>query len=335
MSENSYGGESNAKKIARAIMWSEFRTLCVASGRDPSWVPVAALCGPYGHDVRCARAHGFNNVTAIDRDPEAIRNARGLLGDAAADWRVDDFCEVLRREAFGVVFLDSCSLVLQVTREVFPSMVAQAGRKVGAVLDPDRRRARDLHMVIVGVGGIYGRDARFLDDTFAGEPDLRRIGQVTSEMVDIAASDFAYCFPTLAVSYTSRRKKEDGGVAQSPMLYAAARYWATGEAWRAELSTKPYRALDPVNGRVEQVVAGSRKNRRFLASISKRETKRDGIRFERLGHDLDGARVRRMTINAAKQWGTGVAADTFCVDEGTVRAWLAHDTRGTYARTGT
>lgn len=50
-----------------------------------------------------------------------------------------------------------------------------------------------------------------------------------------------------------------------------------------------------------------------------------------IGADLDGAKVKADAIELAEKCGSKLAADVFCLPEGTVRAWLAHATRGTYA----
>lgn len=346
---NTYGGESNAKKLARAQFWRWMFTLFVGSeipGSDADLrgmlnrirreitaadyhlasetaarcVPTAkvlVLCGPHGCDARVAASFGFRpeNILAVDRDPAAIESAAAELathGLGRVRLQVGDFVDALRAERFDIVFFDSCSPILHIVPTILSELVAQySGR-----LNSSNRRL----VSFVGFGGMYGRDGRYLTRRGSrradAAADTKRERAFTARMRRLSANAGGEYATISAISYHSRRANSAG----TPMLYVGGGF----RTW-AQLREAPHL----LSRRMRKVIyKQAKKSSRALASIG------CGTRhqFERIGHDVDGVKVRAEALRLRRVGGfcSQRIADTLCLDPGTVRAWLAHDTRGTY-----
>ena len=327
-----YGGESNAKKLARLHIWNwfSFHRKCGAVRK------LAVLSGPQACDVRVAIALGFDShsIVAIDRDAAALREAKALLGElgSGVDWRCSDFEDVVSNESFSAVFMDSCSPILHLATAAMATLTGITGTDTWSARGSGEETLRS---VLLAVGGMYGRDGKHLDKTGSGlPPDKRRMRHFNSRLAKAAAAVNSVYSSQTACSYSSRRLCADGKIRGTPMLYTAGLFGNVVQVERF----KPM--LDQPNGDGTVTKSGSaRKHRRTCLALARRLNKKQQklskgqgslARMIAMGNDLDGEKVKGCAIRIAKETGAKAASNLLCLPEGTVRAWLAHETRGTY-----
>ena len=320
-----YGGESNAKKIARFRVWTTIKGGArQLLGKELGDCDIAVLSGPRGCDVLVAYTLGADarRITAIDINDESLCSAYDHLRSfderlsGAVRWRSDSFERVLSAEKFDIAFIDSCSPILLLARKSIDSLMQNAMNNEGQTIhgDPRRGSVKSVRRAIVYVGGMYGRDGRFMNGG-NGRPDEKRAHQFFREANDVANAVCAEFIPHRAYSYNSRRICDDGKVRGTPMLYAGGTvaYQDTGYA--------------PDRRRRRQTKSATKKCLRD----AKRHAAEHGVDLvDGAGHDLDGIKLRDEAIEMGRVC-SRTAARLLCIPEGTVRAWLAHDTRGTYS----
>ena len=136
-----YGGESNAKKLARVLLWDHLQHVHVAShGR------ILVLAGPEAGDIRTLQALGIDprNIVAVDTDPEHIAKSREIAPDA--EYILGDVFEAVRefdRDTFDVMFFDFCSTV---SRDTLLSCLRAA-----------KHGLKDFGLL--AIGNMYGRES--------------------------------------------------------------------------------------------------------------------------------------------------------------------------------
>lgn len=117
----SYGGESNAKRIARAKSWM-YMLIQLKSKKPPDQLRALVLSGPIAADVRVLGTMGVppQNVTAVDIDEKAIKSS--MIIEPDADYQLGDVLDVVRRSRkkligrkYDLIFLDYCSAISQRT----------------------------------------------------------------------------------------------------------------------------------------------------------------------------------------------------------------------------
>ena len=328
--KSTHGGDSFAKKLARRHTWDRFEHYLGSQRGDAGRYRIAVLCGHEGWDVKAALSFGFlpSEITAIDHDAAAIKAARNAAGSDGerVDWRVADFCEVIASESFHIVFMDTCATVLRATRDALPSIVEAA---LGGHFLEESNEYIAATSVLVCVGGMYGRDGRYLRESRVKQPALRRWLQLNDEITEEAARNGCTWLGLGAASYTSSRRDDDGKVRGVPMLYTF-----------GHLQRNLYQdAIDEMRATGKKFRLGDarlrpRQHRKRLAAISRQQTRKalkGHMKLLEIGSDLDGAKIKLCAIELAERIGTIEAARQLTLPEGTVRAWLAHETRGTYA----
>lgn len=367
-----YGGESNAKKIARAYFWliiergtpsvddyrdddgnlgDDQRDLIVRDFNDKDkrkfvleglpyvdgslpglfeYLPVAVLSGPMGFDVQTLLAMGVlpHVITAIDTNPESIESAKsrinGFMSKGVKDfdayyghtadcisWVCDDYAHVLRSQGFAIVFMDTCSPILHAAKHTIDAVA------LSAQMSPLRHEGKDgecpQRRAQVFFGGMYGRDGRFMPERQFEhkDSDARRTVRLFEKFGSLATAAGAYFQPSLSISYTSLRPGPNGKAVGTPMLYAGG-------------------ALTTVEGAYNWGAAHRKRMRMKLDAINVgliRDFCREPSNFIRVGHDLGGAKLKQAALDLGAD---EYASDVLGVPRGTVRAWKAHDTRGTY-----
>lgn len=219
---STYGGESNAKKIARATFWAHVSDLRWHSGGRKRSDRVLVLCGPTAADVRAVTALGISpsRVTAVDLDEEYISEFR--LGEPRAEYVCEDVFRFLsrkrlvgkkkKRRKFDVVFLDFCGVLS-------PGMVREVVRVAKNNVN---------HMGIIGIGVMYGRESGDTGREIAtsdmgvtgAPPWMKRsgylIGRATRELV----RSRVMLVPVIDLMYRSGRTVSGKNVG-SPMIYTA------------------------------------------------------------------------------------------------------------------
>jgi hypothetical protein len=206
MTASTYGGESNAKKLARVIFWDWLRRTLHAAGVDPSTTSTAVLCGPHGFDARTAQTQGFRHIWCIDADRSYIEQARAESAEWGnhphnVRWVAGDFFEIIKETQFDVVFFDGCGQLLRYAESAAESLVTIA--------------AGQRHLSLT-IGGCYGRDGGSGGAT-------QRCRTASSQLVNVAANKGLGIRPGGAFSYSSRRHRDDGSVNPgSPMMYLSA-----------------------------------------------------------------------------------------------------------------
>lgn len=107
-----YGGESNAKRLARLSLWSGIKR--VQWRNDPERVKrILVLAGPEAADIRTLRYLGIepSKITAVDTNPVHIESCKAMEPDAT--YIVGDVFEHLktckaRELKYDALFLDFC-----------------------------------------------------------------------------------------------------------------------------------------------------------------------------------------------------------------------------------
>jgi hypothetical protein len=154
-----YGGESNAKRVARFHLWADVLmfndgVLSLDEGRKSpeGSIRVLALAGPEAADARCLRGLGVypSEVTLADMDLDAICASRKVMPDANY-FHGDVFEYLMRREhhrAFDVVFLDMCSpisksLTRKIARAAMHAVNNNGRLAVGVMMGRETGRSRE------------------------------------------------------------------------------------------------------------------------------------------------------------------------------------------------
>ena len=289
MTASTYGGESNAKKIARAMFWDWKRRSLVGAGFDLSRTRTAVLCGPHGFDARAAQTQGFRNIWCIDADPSYIEQAKAESAEwgnkpQGVRWIARDFFEVINETQFDVVFFDGCGQLLKYAESLAENLVSIA--------------AGQRHLSLT-IGGCYGRDGGSGGAT-------QRCRTASSRLVEIASNKGLGIKPGGAFSYSSRRYRDDGSVNPgSPMIYLSA------SLCDAE------RGCDRQTRRALKRIAKRHTKKRGLDVYA--------LGSDLSGDALRAAVLENREIISG---GAKGLAEMFCLDWRQVAAWLAVDTKG-------
>ena len=314
-----YGGESNAKKLARAEFWNHVYWLRWKDGQHGD-DRVLVLAGPEAADIRCLRAVGIDprQVTAIDTDEASIKSSRQVVPDA--NYVIGDVFEYVRGEGrgqFDVIFLDFCCTLS-------PDLIAKTH-----VATLQGLRKRDG---FIGVGAMYGREGRKYQQDPAthkfvplpksyqlnkGIPEGRHVGDdVAIAGAGIERTRFVWeawrtqatrtrllMTPVLFLSYRSGRRVGTRSVGV-PMIYAA---FLT-------------RKMKRFQGRKMQSDAGARFEQEVQRTHGACVCVRD------IGDDPDGEKVKKSALSWREHSPSERVADFLNLRRQQVAAWLAWET---------
>lgn len=351
----SYGGESNAKRIARASAWMAMMDM-LPQFDDPGYkLPGAlralVLAGPNAGDIRTLGALGVLpwHVTAVDIDPDAIRSSQEIEPDA--DYRVGDVLEVVTRRRkkrkplkYDLIFLDYCSPISE--RAVRKSVrVAKAALINGGVFC---------------TGFMYGRE------NGAAREGVKKARELSDAMADYAMEAPPEDFVTPAM----KRMLDHKGL--SPEVYSQLdRHGLTGKAKKAaEVGLKLISRVNLLQhmtvrvgiehgivlfnvghvsyrsgrrtrtGRSSGVpmlyymgkgyqLLGRPSRSKFMRQYDRltQDFDENGMFYiERVEDDTDGEKVRALAVKIARRYSSHVAGDFLNLNPRTVAAWLAWET---------
>jgi hypothetical protein len=136
---DTYKGDSPAKKLARAAMWWE-----IAQSGMPERGPIVFLASRDMGDYGCLKALGLaHRAIAVERNAEAFAAARDRFPDA--DVRHGDVGEVVRNLGISpaAVCLDFCGPIGQETMATAATVLAVL--RPGAILSVGILRGREKH----------------------------------------------------------------------------------------------------------------------------------------------------------------------------------------------
>lgn len=328
----SYGGESNAKKMARLCAWRDIINEWHAGNPNQGHPKVLVLSGPHAHDVRVATSFGVpaENITAVDSNPAALAAAKRENKQFGVRWIRGNCFDVLDNEPFGIIFLDFCKTFKSAYDEVWPRLLKSTwGRPIG----PPRRggQAYTAHFCIAGM---YGRDGQrpraatrqeqeqsmeFLKYLYGDDVKAKPLKTVPSDAwrtvqaftnAGATAKQFgAQLIPLFAISYQSYRANRRG----VPMLYWAGTLLKCLGPRAARRHFRKHVVGDWYESEDWALLMGDALPQCYGSDPSGEE-----LRSIALGLLLTG--------NAADQ-----VADRLCIDRATLTAWQAHLARGTYA----
>ena len=298
-----YGGESNAKKLARATLWNHIWRIRWKGGQNTD-DRILVLVGPEAADIRCLRALEVDprRVTAVDTNAEHIEASRALVPEAnyvAGD--VFDYLAGEGRKGFDVMFLDFCG----------PTSAKCMDDVAKGVMHGLRRNEG-----IVAIGHMYGRERKESGRRINKHKSVLRNSKkgkksqktVKGKMRITAAARAAYWFKALAerfvggrmlestvafITYQSSRKASHG----VPMFYVA---------WIVHRLPRMLGKL----GWDEANMAFSRK----LGKV---------VLMKELGGDPDGKKVREEALYWAESYPSVRVADFLNLKRQQVAAWKA------------
>jgi hypothetical protein len=327
-----YGGESNAKKLARWTAWWQALDFMPDGGSQDALKKVKALAiaGPEAADIRVLRGSGVlpENVVAVDVDPDAIESSRAIVPEAT--YLHGDFVDICRhrryRRVFDLLFIDLCSTLGDDVLIKTMQAVAFAGR----------------HRCVVILGHMYGReqgDAASAiksvakdKEAFWGDPEnvaevggpasteaqermiVKKVAALTSRhsvvnaAFQIRARTHGLSVVSLGfVAYRSGRRFK-GRSCGVPMLYHI--FWCSRLARR----TRREEAQTCL-----AMLREARQIRRFTG------TEESGVHV--VGDDPDGVRLRDEALRLSDVFGTAEAADLMNLKPMQIAAWRAWRTR--------
>ena len=313
----SYRGETNSKKIARALMWGALANEDFDTS-DGGHAPVIYVSGPEAHDAVAASGWGIkrDRLIGLDMCTDAVRSARAAHPWACVDQ--GDVFEAVRQYRPATAFLDMCTLLVDTVPDA-----------INAVIDAwEMDGADSVYQCAICVGGVYGHSeramhsqrARRIHHMDAPNKRVRRSFRLAS---DAAVKRGCIAMPMQAIQYQSADKESNG----SPMLYVswlvacdpAIRRWARMSGMRVRKFTMTM---------LKATQAGIRAREQTHTRCGDADW--SGLSVLKLRGDKSGAKLRRAACAFAEHVGTDVAARCFCIPRGTLSAWMAHRTRGTY-----
>lgn len=301
-----YGGESNAKKIARSKFWNHVWFFRWKEGENKD-DRILVLCGPEAADVRCLRSVGIDTsqITAIDLNPKYIEASREIVPEA--NYVVGDVFEYLRKEGkgkFDVMFFDFCNTVSNNRTDKVVNCVHRGLRKKDGV---------------VGVGTTYGRETgSSLSEVNHHRKRITRHQKTNKDrfespgMTAAGVSRFAFYYKALdrrfcggrylssmiaAITYHSQRS-DSGGV---PMIYAM---------WSVRRKV----------GRLQGRLAWDDANVEYRRSLG------CNILVDHVGSDPEGDLLRKEALYWAEDHPSSRVADFLNLKRQQVAAWKAWKT---------
>ena len=307
MIDDTYKGESPAKKLARAAFWDK---AMMNIHRHNVRGGILVLASREGGDISTLLGMGVppGAIIGVDRCPDAAKECQ----DKFPEVRVicDDVCNVAdyARGEVAALFLDFCGPISpNLTKIVW--RCAQRACVPNAIVGVGFLRGRER---IVGQGQIerarlvkekYTEETKafvehglIVDHDERDDPDAVDCVRHVAAWIDIndRARSFGWqCLPIGAVTYQSTSESSRG----VPMIYGVSR-------------------KVPVPCTIEQFDY----DQNVLVHIR-----------PRIGDSMEMA-VKRSAVHTAKHHGTKSAALIYNVPETTVVAWMAHETRGTYGK---
>jgi hypothetical protein len=325
-----YGGESNAKKMARMKAWWQALDFMPGGGMpaDLEKVKAFVIAGPEAADIRVLRGSGVlpEHVVAVDVDPRAIESSRAVVPEAK--YLRGDFVDICRhrkyRRAFDLLFIDLCSTLGDDVLIKAMQAVAFAGR----------------HRCVLVLGHMYGREQGLAasairsvvedreadwtersrkvqgEEPILTEAQQRRVFQKVASVVsrhsvvdaafEMRARTHGLCVVGLGyVAYRSGRRSR-GRSCGVPMIYHI--YWCARLARRtrreeAQTALAMYEEIDQV--------------RNFTGKAG----------TDLLADDPDGTHLRAEALQLSDVFGTAQAADLLNLKPGQIAAWRAWRTR--------
>jgi hypothetical protein len=352
----SYGGESNAKKIARLRVWLEMLRHTEKT-KDVRESRALVLAGPEAGDIRALMALGVlpENITAVDVDPEALESSRRIV--PAANYVLGDVLKVVSKKRrkkktkrYDMVFLDYCSpiserAVQKSVRVAKEALVNNGYFCTGFMYGREGPGAREG--VSIGRETFMESVEMLRDKIIAPTPAILR--NMVDNGVDMSNGDFYSLAEAISRGPESFRGKNRQVIEKALNITARVSYlqnrmldnslkhgmvlFNTGYfAYRSGRRTKSGHSSG-----VPMIYYLSR-GLQFLGKLPKKRLKRhyltEASKFDMeeafcVGHlpdDPDGEGLRRCVMSFARKSGSAYAADLFNLNKRTVAAWLAWDT---------
>jgi len=348
----SYGGESNAKRIARAQTWC-FMLKLLGYAKPPEELRALVLAGPCAGDIQALHAFGVppENVTAVDTDADAIRSS--MVIEPNADYRHGDILKVVTAKGrkrknrkppkrYDLIFLDYCSPISD--RAVRKSVrVAKAALVNGGIFCTGFMYGRESHGARDGVklGRVISEEAARMME--AGElvetPALLRGWQrkgidpkeLRSEIPEMTGKVKAAA--RSALSITSRVHLLQCSMMRFSVEQRMILFNVGHVAYRSGRRSDSGRSVGV------PMLYYMAKGLQFLGTPSHRKLSRhyyrateqfdseDTYYVEHFPDDPDGEHIRRLAIALAEARGSRLAAQVLNLKTQQVAAWLAWKTR--------
>ena len=325
-----YGGESNAKKVARLKAWWQALDFMPGGGMPDDLKKIRALviAGPEAADVRVLRGSGVlpEHVVAVDVDPEALESSRAVVPEAT--YLHGDFIDVCRRRkyrrAFDLLFIDMCSTLGEDVLVKAMQAVAFAGRHrcvliLGHMYGREQGLAASAIRAAVEDEEAFWAQERHRAKTTEGRLTAAQVRQafkkatavISRHCVVSTAFEIRACAHGLRVvnlgfvSYRSGRRSK-GRSCGVPMIYHI--YWCSRLVRRT---------------RRERAQAGLR----MYEEIERIRNFADTTGTDLLMDDPDGTHLRAEALQLSDAFGTAQAADLLNLKPGQIAAWRAWRTR--------
>lgn len=332
---SSYAGDSNVKRIVRDHVWGDVHRLAVLASTGASELPqppwpdlgrCLALSGPDGADWKCGRSWGLHMIVC-DRDAQAIADAKGRGIDAVHG----DVVEVARagllafKQRWRAIYLDFCGPLsgetMKTIRDVAPLVRGDGGALVVTVL-----KGREYGDTLVpGAGNRRTRRAQRANMA-RGLEAMRHMAELEP---DAQVGSGVVLHPT--IKGNTSQESILGRAAVVLHQAAMAGRGDPGEWWIGAVRNyrghrSPMLTVMLIRG-LESRLSGTPRRGGITLLCSRHERYFPVIAYRQQRDNL-----RDVAIESARGGHAENAADRFNLEPGTVRAWMAHDTRGTYRR---
>jgi hypothetical protein len=296
----SYGGESNAKKLARGNLWLGYRDIWSAGRIEDRNALVIA--GPEAADVRAAKAIGIDptRILAVDTDGDHIAASKQIVPEA--EYVKADVFDVLLRDKrkYDIMFFDFC----QTLSDKLLRQVIRAARE---------RMRRDGLLIL---GAMYGRERESEVKSFInkskellGHTDnpaaTSRVRAIWQWLKDLCLMYRLLASPAMFVSYRSG-KLVNGRSVGVPMVYAG-------------FFVCSYKRFQ---GRTAAALAEEAFFQRLATSIGRQQ-----VYIKDYGDDAHGEKLRHEVLRLASHGKSSqMLAEVFNLKRQQIAAWKAWET---------
>lgn len=348
-----YGGESNAKKLARLQFWLDtlhLRLHAIGDVQKLDRLRALVLAGPEAADVRTLHAMDvpLKNITAVDINRSCIESSAAVL--PGANYVCADVHEVARkaRRGYDVVFLDFCCPLSAKTVDQAVSIASLALKDrgvfgMGVMYGRENPTAREhIGELRESLAGRVPRDDRerlvqFVADMVASEPAAQRLLASTGRTVEETAdwmmqnmpgkreSDAALAKATrgrFAVALVLERARRLGFLLHSASFY----FYRSGRRVKERSVGTPMMYYAAICHRPMRRVSAKTLSRQGMRLIAMDNITDGGYLLHDFGDDPDGEDVKKAAVQYARILGSTRTAELLNLKPGTVASWLAWDT---------
>jgi hypothetical protein len=329
----SYGGETDSKRIARYLLWSSIRRKL-----QERFVvgPHVVLCSSEAGDVRTLVALGADpkGIFAVDSDASALAHARAHIVGGGVNFVHGDVAEVATSLKPLAAFLDFCGPIghaTALTTLVVSNSIARSGVLAGGFMR-GRDRCQSLEQPIAAAL-MNRRTRRFLDSAAVarrGDPVAARLAHV---LLRSDALDPIELYREIHEEYARKNKRPPGWARTSLVrreVFGCVSAIGQGHAMAGKFRTGGG-SISYQGAGVPMVYATHGCN--ILIPVEDL-----GFRVAEFWQHVDiDSRLSRQTLRSlvvklARANGSEAAALALNLPAPKVRAWLAHDTMGTYSK---